>query len=715
TEDTNESQQRGLFTSIVDSLFGRVELTTGEQRDSFWDGVRAFIERQTLAGAYLSFGGQGPRDAVVARGRELTLRYRPGTIRAPLIREVRFLAGDRELGVAAPGADGLAVLHTTAITAGVAPLRIELVGTSGESVAAPQEGVSSVVHVLGSGPLILISVEPLFANTPSDWADTLHTLIDQGADLLYIDLGRAERGSKIVERLKRYGWPRRGVLSVAPEREKFESWSVNFRPVFLDLTIRRLMADGVPVVGAVVTEREFASGWCDDIFYADAPQDLYDRLEDLVAQAQRLVARAAAAEELDWRIQQYCRQAPRASGAVEFNCDNRAAREELFEAIEQASRTIDLQFYIFREGRFTRELAVLLARASARGVRTRLLVDALWSNENFLGTWNDFLHKVSRIDNIEIASVDPVRLTDSLDALRLRQRDHRKIAIVDDSVAWVGGRNAADEYWHDWCEVPIADWTEAEEIPWLDAHIRVEGAAVDSLSDMFERTWQRAQAGQPAESTLPPGGREGPIRLIVHDGTRDANALAAYEALITGAQEHLLLVNDFPVFERIAELLTAAVRRGVRVQFLTGSVLARRLDGTFFRGGRHRELFEYVTKQRFGALADAGIEVYEFVAGPCRRMAVQGERVRPYVHAKLSVADRRVVCGGSANLDATASFWERECNLLVDDPTFADEVCNALQPLLDHALRLDTSSHEWRREAAQREIAARLWPDAYLS
>src|SRR5690606_24225885 len=77
-----------------------------------------------------------------------------------------------------------------------------------------------------------------------------------------------------------------------------------------------------------------------------------------------------------------------------------------------------------------------------------------------------------------------------------RQRDHRKVVVVDGVKAFIGGRNAADEYYYDWSEVPIADWTLADSIPWLDAHVQVEGPLVRDIQTLFNHTWQR-NGGQP--------------------------------------------------------------------------------------------------------------------------------------------------------------------------------------------------------------------------
>src|SRR5690606_22302600 len=157
------------------------------------------------------------------------------------------------------------------------------------------------------------------------------------------------------------------------------------------------------------------------------------------------------------------------------------ARLALFKAIDSAHTQLDLQFYIFKESRFTHELGVRLPKAAERGLQVRLMVDARWSGENVVGSWTSSLKRMGKNKRIHRVGADAVTLSDEWDALSLRQRDHRKVVVVDGVKAFIGGRNAADEYYYDWSEVPIADWTLADSIPWLDAHVQVEGPLVRDI------------------------------------------------------------------------------------------------------------------------------------------------------------------------------------------------------------------------------------------
>jgi phosphatidylserine/phosphatidylglycerophosphate/cardiolipin synthase-like enzyme len=129
----------------------------------------------------------------------------------------------------------------------------------------------------------------------------------------------------------------------------------------------------------------------------------------------------------------------------------------------------------------------------------------------------------------------------------------------------------------------------------------------------------------------------------------------------------------------------------------------------------HRTLFEFMVKAKLEPLLLAGVEAYEFVPPPSPNVVARGGCVRPYVHAKMVSVDGLVTSIGSANLDATASFWESEANVVVQDAEFAAGVESSLQKLIDGSVALDPESEYWKRERAQRAVVGRLWPGSLYS
>ena len=129
----------------------------------------------------------------------------------------------------------------------------------------------------------------------------------------------------------------------------------------------------------------------------------------------------------------------------------------------------------------------------------------------------------------------------------------------------------------------------------------------------------------------------------------------------------------------------------------------------------HRTLFEHMVKARLEPLLRAGVEIYEYATEPTPNVVARGGRLRPYVHAKMVCVDARVCSIGSANFDATASFWESEANVVVEDPSFCAVVEAELRDLISGSLRLDPESEYWKRERAQRAVVGTLWPVSLYS
>jgi phosphatidylserine/phosphatidylglycerophosphate/cardiolipin synthase-like enzyme len=188
-----------------------------------------------------------------------------------------------------------------------------------------------------------------------------------------------------------------------------------------------------------------------------------------------------------------------------------------------------------------------------------------------------------------------------------------------------------------------------------------------------------------------------------------------YEAILDLADSHVYIVNDFPIVTALERAIYRLLARDVSVKLLTGNAAARRDDGTFFPAPLHRTAFEYMVKAKLEPLLRAGVQVYEFVPPPSPIVVARGGRVRPYVHAKLVSVDGKVTSIGSANLDATASFWESEANIVVQDSAFTASVEAILQELIDGSVELDPESDYWKRERAQRAIVDTLWPGTFYS
>lgn len=704
-----------------------------EQRP-FDDAVRRVAEvvEQWRGGlSLLRFVQESGRDRIAALGFEVDLSvkvealYRGGPDLAD--RTVRFSVDGEPVGEARTDERGLAHFAYVPSRAGLHRVTYEVLSDKGRVLRPLEPGEYGVLQVVTDQPVAAVDAS-LLLTAQGEALEPLRALAKRGFDLCYVDLHDLDRTLDLRAIVEREDLPRAATLVHPAEDLGFPTLQADFAPIFASSTLRRVRALGVPLVLAVVAPERVPAfhsvGGITAVPWGELPALVADDapLGDLAARAAALVRERNAARPEE----RFTRELDLMTGSrlvdgneIRAELDNRAAREAVFAALERAERSIHAQFYMLKEGRFAEQFAARLVVAARRGVQVRLVVDALYSGQELLGLQNPVAKSLSGEPDVEIIASDPITFAEGVDAVRLKQRDHRKLIVIDGRIAFVSGRNAGDEYYEGFEEVAILDATPQDRIPWLDAHLEVRGPLVAQLQRVFLENWRRNGGTEVTEDerVLPRLARLGRTRarVIHHDGLADANALLSYEAIIHGARDHVLVLNDFPVLATLAATMLRAVRRGVRIDFLTGCAIPRRADGTFFKGPIHRELFEYMTKRRFEPLIRGGVHVYEVQVSGLPLLVARGGAVRPYVHAKVITADGEVASVGSANLDATAAYWEREVNVVVEDAAVVSGLESRLRELVSTAVPLDLESEYWRRESARRAITDTLWPDAMYS
>jgi phosphatidylserine/phosphatidylglycerophosphate/cardiolipin synthase-like enzyme/nucleotide-binding universal stress UspA family protein len=393
--------------------------------------------------------------------------------------------------------------------------------------------------------------------------------------------------------------------------------------------------------------------------------------------------------------------------AIDFELDNARARESVIAAIESARSSVHWQCYIVEDDAITARFTEALVRAARRGVRVRLLADALYSGHDSFGAMNPALVALSETPNVEVRVIAPLSGVPSL--AELKQRNHRKLLLIDSERAVITGRNMGAPYYTGFDEVSLRRTSNYREVPWLDCGARLAGPLVAALEGAFLADWTRA-GGQPYPvPPTPPAGAMS-ARLVLHEGLMDTHTLDTQLALIRHARSRLVIVNTFPLLLELRNALVAALQRGVRVEILFGSVRPHHGQGIYFPGGAIREVADQYVRSRLDAVIAAGGVAYEFAVPPAPSWEPELERVFPHVHAKLLVCDTAAVALGSANLDVTAAYWESEALLVVHDTPFAERMLSALEPLLASSRRIDREDSQWRAEAEQRAWVGRNWP-----
>ena len=316
----------------------------------------------------------------------------------------------------------------------------------------------------------------------------------------------------------------------------------------------------------------------------------------------------------------------------------------LLEAIDRAKREVFLESYIYADDETGSLVADALARAASRGVYVRLLIDGFGARE--------FAPRFRRM--LRDAGAEVLTFRPEFAQLRLRRgrlrRMHRKLAVIDGAVAFVGGINIIDDF-----DGPT------ERRPRLDYAVRVEGplaAEVRAAAARLWRTVSRAamRRGAPLEPPppVPPPAGEQRAALVIRDGWRHRRDIEnSYLAYIESAKRDIVIACAyfFPG-RRFRRALGEAVARGVRVRLL-------------LQGKIEYALVSYASRALYGSFLDAGIEIHEYH--------------RSLLHAKVAVFDERYASVGSSNIDPLSLLFAREANVFVDDPAFSRKLCISLE------------------------------------
>ena len=303
--------------------------------------------------------------------------------------------------------------------------------------------------------------------------------------------------------------------------------------------------------------------------------------------------------------------------------------QDMLEKLEQAEHFIFLEFFIVRTGRMWGGVEDILVRKAAEGVDVRLIYDDFGS---LLGLPSDFVVRMERA-HIRCIPFNPVV---PLVSLVMNHRDHRKIVVVDGSVAYTGGINLADEY------------INAEERfgYWKDAALRTEGAAVWNFTVMFLEHWNAFRPSETDYTPFAPRPEALPDRSdgVVQpygDSPLDEEALAetVYLNIIHQAQRYVYIYTPyFAVGETMLEALKSAAKRGVDVRLVLPGI-------------PDKKLVYRLTRSYYLPLLRAGVRIYEFSPG--------------FLHAKCYVSDDRAAVVGSINMDYRSLFLHFECGVLL--------------------------------------------------
>lgn len=331
-------------------------------------------------------------------------------------------------------------------------------------------------------------------------------------------------------------------------------------------------------------------------------------------------------------------------------------------AIGAARRSVAVEGYIIGDDAVGRAFRDAAAAAARRGARARLLVDAWGSLELPDSFWEP-----ARAAGVEVRWFNPLSLRRGL------HRDHRKLVVVDDETALLGGFNFAASY--------DGDGVQAG---WRDLGLELRGPAAAALARAFDVQFELADHRhqrlarfrrhlRPQRRVLP-----GATLYLLSPG-RGRNPLLSDLATDFAASDDIRLVTAYLLPPRpLRRALARAARRGARVRL----ILPGRSDVPFAR---------LAARALYGRLMRAGIEIHEYAPA--------------ILHTKLYVTDRAAYAG-SANLDIRSLNINYELAVRLDDPRAVDGARELFADHLAHSRRIDPAA--WAARGGWEKLRERL-------
>ena len=340
-------------------------------------------------------------------------------------------------------------------------------------------------------------------------------------------------------------------------------------------------------------------------------------------------------------------------------------------AIENANNSIYLQTYIYEIDKAGISIGNVLKQAAQRGVSVNILLDGFGCKDM----------PKAYLKELENAGVQVMFYRQKISPWTLKKnrlrRLHRKIAVVDNKIAFVGGINIIDDY-------NVPDNTP----PRIDYAVRIEGALLPSIAASVYKLWRRMAfrrlnltlsnnmltderltkknlksddfISDNLKTTVIKGTSaiEGiSAAFVVRDNVLHRRDIEnAYLTAINAAKSEIIIANAYFVpGRRFRQALLLAAKRGVKIELLLQ--------------GRMEYFLMFATHAFYSLFLKNGIKIYEYR--------------KSFMHCKVAVIDGYWATVGSSNIDPFSMLLAREANIMVQDTAFAielrSEICSSIR------------------------------------
>ena len=300
---------------------------------------------------------------------------------------------------------------------------------------------------------------------------------------------------------------------------------------------------------------------------------------------------------------------------------------DLLEDIKNARETINLLYFIIHNDKIGREILTLLSKKAEEGVKVRFLYDGFGS---FL-TPNKAFYNLKKSKNAKVAAFLPINI---FSYSLINHRNHRKIAIIDGEIAYLGGMNIGDEY-----------MGKKKISPWRDTHIRIVGEAVAEVQRIFCLDWEFTTGENIKENSevffKNPRKTKSitPMQIVASGPDSSCDEVeSGFIKILYNAKKYVYMQTPyFAPDQSFLDAIKTAAESGVDIRIMIPKIPDKR--------------YVYYTTLSYGdELIESGVKVYLYPG---------------FIHSKTIVSDDSVVSIGTTNMDIRSFTLHFEVNAFI--------------------------------------------------
>ena len=340
--------------------------------------------------------------------------------------------------------------------------------------------------------------------------------------------------------------------------------------------------------------------------------------------------------------------------------------KDMFESLRRAKKCIYLEYFIISPGKLTDELFEILKERGESGVAIKILYDDIGCRGSNNGK---IIRKLSTIKNCEVCDYEALGTNFNILA---NYRNHRKLTVIDNVIAYCGGDNLADEYVNLKKKFGL----------WRDNCAKYEGEAALAFAVQFVEMWyastKRLLDLEIEKIDIPKYENTGYVMPFT-DGPQYIGNITyeLFSTLINSAKESVYISTPyFIIDDALLNLIALKCRQGIDVKILMPHIPDKK--SPFYMG-----------REKYGPILENGGKIYEYTPG--------------FNHAKTVIIDNKYAYIGTANFDYRSLFLHFECGALVMN----DEVSKMSESFIESIKISECVEYDkWRKRPLHQKVVA---------